>query len=294
MKNEKRIFAQTRRYMIVCFDSEGQMCNRLWGLLPIISHSYRKSESVVVLFFDHYLRLFPHVGDLHRFHFPRLLPFTRLNQKMAILVRRLLNNSQLRLSKSLDLRSRGCSLVNSWEHRNDGIDLELMPLFRKAFRPSDEVVDVVEDALRMLRNDGSVIVGIHIRRNDYKYFEQGRFYYSDAEYLYFIKQVVDQIQAYGKHVKCLICSDETVNHDAFEGVDTHSLLQASAMHDLYALSRCDCILGPPSTFSQWASFYGQVPLWLVWEKDKPIRLKNFGVCIGLDKTVVSEPERWLS
>ena len=29
--------------------------------------------------------------------------------------------------------------------------------------------------------------------------------------------------------------------------------------DLYSLAACDYIIGPPSTYTQWASFYGQVP-----------------------------------
>jgi hypothetical protein len=36
--------------------------------------------------------------------------------------------------------------------------------------------------------------------------------------------------------------------------------RGSAVEDLYSLARCDYLLGPPSTFSLWASFYGNVPL----------------------------------
>jgi hypothetical protein len=35
------------------------------------------------------------------------------------------------------------------------------------------------------------------------------------------------------------------------------------IEDLYALASCDYIIGPPSTFSQWASFYGNVPRYMV-------------------------------
>jgi len=280
--------------MIVCFDSEGQLCNRLWGLLPIISHSRHTNEHVFVFFFNRYVNLFPGLKSLDRFHFPRLVSSVALNDKLAIVIRRWLNTSSLRWHRPLASRKKQPSLVNAWEHRNDGIDMELMPVFKQAFRPMEQVVESVEASLSDLRRDGSVIVGIHIRRGDYRQFEQGRFFYSDADYLDFMKQCVSQIEVFGKTVKCLICSDETVNHANFSGLTTCSIPSPSAMHDLYALSRCDCILGAPSTFSQWASFYGQVPLWLIWDKQQPIRLENFGVCIGLDKTTNIEPLDWLT
>jgi hypothetical protein len=43
------------------------------------------------------------------------------------------------------------------------------------------------------------------------------------------------------------------------------------MGDLHALARCDYIFGPQSTFTQWASFYGNKPLFLL--KDTHDRLE---------------------
>jgi len=280
--------------MIVCFDSEGQLCNRLWGLLPIISHTRQNKETVIVLFFNRYLKLFPRLNTLERFYFPKISSSDPFKDKFAILIRRWLNTSLIRLQRPLTERKCRLSLVNAWEHRNDGIDMNLLPLFRQAFSPMDSVVESVEKSLLNMRMDGSVIVGVHIRRGDYREFEQGRFFYSDAEYADFMMQSVSQIEARGKTVTFLICSDEPVNPISYKGLNTLSLPDTSAMHDLYALSRCDCIIGAPSSFSQWASFYGQVPLWLIWDKLEPIRLENFGICIGLDKTTVTTPDEWLS
>ena len=35
---------------------------------------------------------------------------------------------------------------------------------------------------------------------------------------------------------------------------------ATHLVDMYALAGCDLIVGPDSTFSHWASFYGNVPI----------------------------------
>lgn len=35
------------------------------------------------------------------------------------------------------------------------------------------------------------------------------------------------------------------------------------IEDMYSLAECDYIIGPPSTYTMWASFYGEVPLYMV-------------------------------
>jgi hypothetical protein len=46
---------------------------------------------------------------------------------------------------------------------------------------------------------------------------------------------------------------------------------------MYALAQCDLILGPPSTFSQWASFYGQRPLCIVRDREMVVTPQSFVV-----------------
>jgi hypothetical protein len=47
--------------------------------------------------------------------------------------------------------------------------------------------------------------------------------------------------------------------------------------DLYSLARCDYVFGPPSTYSQWASFYGNKPLLHVFDRDSQLLPERFGV-----------------
>ena len=51
----------------------------------------------------------------------------------------------------------------------------------------------------------------------------------------------------------------------------------SPVSDVYALARCDYILGTKSTFTQWASFYGEKPLLQVCDTNEPAKLENFRV-----------------
>ena len=54
----------------------------------------------------------------------------------------------------------------------------------------------------------------------------------------------------------------------------------SAVGDFYALSQCDYIIGPPSTFNCWASFIGDTPLYTMFKKDEAINLDNFAIIRG--------------
>jgi hypothetical protein len=80
-----------------------------------------------------------------------------------------------------------------------------------------------------------------------------------------------------RRVRYLICSDEQRPPSAFA---PHCVTQGSgnAIEDLYALAGCDLLVGPPSTFSMWASFYSERPLYIMRRPNAPIALADFEVC----------------
>ena len=74
----------------------------------------------------------------------------------------------------------------------------------------------------------------------------------------------------------LLCSNEELNYADFAGLQVHSAT-GHFVEDLYALAACDLVLGPPSSYSMWASFYGQVPLLHLEHADQPVSLPDFQV-----------------
>jgi hypothetical protein len=106
------------------------------------------------------------------------------------------------------------------------------------------------------RRDGKFLVGVHVRQDDYRSFKGGRYYYSHRQYRHLMEQVCT---AYAdRPVSFLVCSDDPVPADAFAGLDV-LYGNGHELEDLYALAACDRLMGPPSTYSRWASFYGKVP-----------------------------------
>ena len=79
-----------------------------------------------------------------------------------------------------------------------------------------------------------------------------------------------------RKVAFLVCSDEIRNEREFPGL-TVGFGPGSPLGDLCALAKCDYIFGPLSTFSQWASFYGNKPLFHLEDRDARLELANFRV-----------------
>jgi hypothetical protein len=73
----------------------------------------------------------------------------------------------------------------------------------------------------------------------------------------------------GKTCAFFICSNEVIDRNNFEKLLVLSE-ERHFMVDLYSLAACDVIIGPPSTFSQWAAFYGEKILRMILDKDDRI------------------------
>lgn len=73
-----------------------------------------------------------------------------------------------------------------------------------------------------------------------------------------------------RHVTFLVCGDQLDQADWLVG---GNVVRGAghAVEDMYAFAGCDCLAGPPSTFTGWASFYGNVPLCPLLSADAEIR-----------------------
>jgi hypothetical protein len=139
---------------------------------------------------------------------------------------------------------------------------------RGYFRPIEEFERASREAVERLRRDADIVVGVHIRHGDYRVWRGGKYFFPPSRYAGWMQELAAQFP--GRKAAFFVCSDEPRNADEFPGLSV-GLGAGSAMGDLHALARCDYIFGPQSTFTQWASFYGNKPLFLL--KDTHDRLE---------------------
>ena len=107
------------------------------------------------------------------------------------------------------------------------------------------------------RGDSDVLIGVHIRHGDYRTFCDSIMFYETHQYAKVMHGIAKQFPA--RKVAFLVCSDERQDASVFAGLNV-TLSDNPAVVDMYALAGCDFIVGPNSSFSHWASFYGNVPL----------------------------------
>lgn len=137
-------------------------------------------------------------------------------------------------------------------------------LVRQYFRPVLSVRELVSECLSSARLNADLVVGVHIRHGDYQTFCNGIMYYTFAEYAALMRLVEGLFP--GQRVSFLICSNGAPPEEEFRGLRIHQG-PGHVVGDVYALAECDYIVGPPSTYSEWASFYGQVPRYMHRAKD---------------------------
>lgn len=263
--------------MIINYDSPGQLCNRIWSLLPSIAYGLEYKKKVLIINFEEYSGCFENLNKNKLISFASYKLLKRFF--LSLKARGYIRNGQPNIFSKLF----GLNLIEGWSNRLGNVEMieKQSEEIRDIFRFKKEVADAV-DSFFSLSQD-VITIGIHIRRGDYKDWLNGVFYYNDEVYLQIIKDLEAQLRLEGKKVKFLLCSNEKIDMSCFGEFDCFVIPQSSGIKDLCALSKCDFIVGPPSSYSQWASFYGKVPLRFLMACDQELKLKDFSVITALSK-----------
>jgi hypothetical protein len=150
---------------------------------------------------------------------------------------------------------------------------------RAYFRPVPELQQEVDSIESDCRAGSDMLVGVHIRHGDYATFSNGHMFYSVEEYAELMHSIVALHP--GKRISFLVCTNGDVKPSDFGTLRTR-LAPGHVVVDLYALARCDLIVGPSSTYSEWASFYGKVPRYKFSKNDYVRNGREWPGVVALD------------
>jgi hypothetical protein len=162
--------------------------------------------------------------------------------------------------------------VYGWRYRAPELVRRHAEKIRAFFRPVEEHEQAAARAVEMLRRNADVVVGVHIRQGDYAGWKGGNYLFPTARYVEWMREMAGLFP--GQRVAFLVCSNEPQAAEQFAGL-TIGPGPGTAMGDLYALAGCDYLLGPLSSFTQWASFYGNKPLFHLRDKNARIERDQF-------------------
>ncbi|MDR3456736.1 MAG: hypothetical protein P4N60_04780 [Verrucomicrobiae bacterium] len=161
-----------------------------------------------------------------------------------------------------------------WSFRSPELVQRHAETIRAYFQPVEAIAAASREAVARMRAQAEVLVGVHIRHGDYRTWKNGQYFYPVEQYATWMRTLAAQFP--GRRVAFLVASDEPRTLEEFPGL-TAGFCPGSPVADIYALAGCDYIFGPPSTYSQWASFYGNTPLLQLQSRAVPIEPGLFAV-----------------
>ena len=161
-----------------------------------------------------------------------------------------------------------------WNFRSPELVRRHAEKIRAYFQPVESIAGASREAVARMRQQAEVVVGVHIRHGDYRTWKDGQYFYPAEQYAAWMRAMAAHFP--GRKVGFLVASDEARQVEEFPGL-TVGFCPGSPVADIYALAGCDYIFGPPSTYSQWASFHGNKPLLQLKSREAEIAPELFAV-----------------
>ena len=133
---------------------------------------------------------------------------------------------------------------------------------RHFLRPAREYSEPAAALMRTLRARYRTVIGVLIRRTDYARWLDGRYHFELGQYREWLSQMT---AIFGPDAGLLLASDDPETAVLLEGLPAHLTTGAAGqsghyMESLAALSMCDVLASPPSTFAAMGAFLGGVPI----------------------------------
>ncbi|MBW4516497.1 MAG: alpha-1,2-fucosyltransferase [Timaviella obliquedivisa GSE-PSE-MK23-08B] len=284
--------------MIVISSKFGQLANRLFLFAHFIAFAIEHNLTIINPAFEEYAQFFePTCTDLlcrypinpsgfpiHQqmrrvvYELIRILGFGVNKAKIAnplLAVLRLPENQEYDLSSPefLDfVTQKKVVFVRGWLFRDNSNFVKHADKIRDYFAPISVHRSRVKSLISTVRQSCQVLIGVHIRQGDYAEFMDGKYFYEVDQYLHIMEKVEALFPS--QKVGFLICSNVQQNKEDFASFNatfaTHHLVE-----DLYSLAQCDYIVGTVSTYTLWASFYGEVPLYTIQDPDRSPTITDF-------------------
>ncbi len=162
-------------------------------------------------------------------------------------------------------------MAQGWLFRSERLMQKHVDTVREHLRIAPAHQAEVDRLIQSLRDQSDVVVGVHVRQGDYATFRDGQYFYTVPQYVEIMQEVMAQLAP--RRVGFLVCSNVELNPRDFAGMRVR-FGTGHVVEDLYSFAAVDLLVGPPSTFTGWASFYGDVPLAMVESADEPIDVRS--------------------
>ncbi|MDR2470248.1 MAG: alpha-1,2-fucosyltransferase [Tannerella sp.] len=253
----------------------GQMCNNILQFGHVYAWGRNHGVRVIGLRFCYKYRYFA-AGKHRGYHFLTYL-LAKYGARLGC-IRKVSFDQPSSMSPDaahLLLHSRFV-MLEGWYMRDYDAFLQRREEIARLFSFKDALRRKTDAALPPLPPH-TVRLGVHIRRGDYRRWMNGKYFFSDEDYIRVIRSFVRNLTLPALQI-ILVGNDPSIRADTYRKAlssDNIYLMRGNAGEDLYALSTCHYIMGPPSTFSLVAAFYHDAPLYWIMDKTLEVEPASF-------------------
>ena len=258
---------------LIIRDEYGQLGNILFrlgnALAFALEHGYRV-EDYTLAFCNYHdgssnIRFFEHQHTLYFFQFPRPT-FPLIDRIQWKLRNQKFNKADVieNFDPTFDLQS--LKPTRSYElkgfHFSSGnLVLKHRSKICETLRFRESEILPIKNLIDDKRKKYEVLLGVHIRQNDYKTFYDGKYFVSASQYLSYIEKFMS-LHKKPKSIGVVVCSDDNVLIRDFQTKLPYYIYPTGSIaQDIVALSLCDFILGQKATtMSAWAAYMGDTAL----------------------------------
>ena len=263
---------------MIILHAEGQTGNKFFTYLRYIGDSLETLEKIVILSPDISIKYYPFFLNNNLVNFPFYFHFISRfigYQNNIKILHYIFGNKYI--TKVLEILFKFIPYVHfivaptgsnqSKNHFKHIVEI------KKIFTPSIQITQSVETIFEKIKTTNKIICGVHLRFGDYKTFQGGKYYFSKQQYHSKILELKASFPE--KDVAFFISSNEKIDLSEFTECHCFTIPDGNPIKDLYGLSLSDYIIGPPSTFSGWASYYGNTPIYFIEDLKKKIDRSSF-------------------
>lgn len=268
--------------MIVLASSVGSHSNKLFQIIHFEAFAKENNLRFINITFGDMSKIYNIQSDcLNRKLISVLNLFVKLHNDLVCNFDEELYN---KCSPNFELLKVNLIFVGGWYFRVEQLTLKYKKYFKKKYSVTPDILNnyIMNDNYNVSYilnriSSSNIIIGIHIRRGDYMTWMDGKFYFDDDVYY----KVINKMRSffYSQNILIIIFSNIIINMQVSE--DT-IISNNEWFIDHYVMSQCNYLIGPPSTFTMWASYIGDNTKYYHMKdsNDVPDRLSCFKVCNG--------------
>lgn len=253
---------------------KGRMCNNILQYGHVYAWAREHGRETMSMRFAYKYRYF-HICHTPHHNFPTYVAAKYLAKWKLIPTVGFHSLSEDNTERERMMMERKWIVVEGWCVRYYDLFLKYKSEIVKLFAFDRDVIAATD---RYFTNDGAISLGVHIRRGDYRTWHGGKYFYPDEVYIDYIRQFANLHS--DRRIDVYICgNDPSLDHSKYVeqlGGMRVSFPQGNPGEDLCLLSRCDYLIGAPSTFTLVASMYRDIPL--CWMEEASVKLgeEHFG------------------